>query len=77
MSSTMFTNPSINLSAFIRWQLIGLIMLQVCVIGNLCPETVEEARALVPSITVIQRTTYFVFAQEIRQGWKISGSIKP
>lgn len=24
---------------------------EVCVIGNLCPETVEEAKALVPSIT--------------------------
>jgi hypothetical protein len=27
-------------------------VVQVCVIGNLCPETVEEAKALVPSITV-------------------------
>jgi hypothetical protein len=25
---------------------------QVSVIGNLCPETVEEAKAVVPSITV-------------------------
>jgi hypothetical protein len=27
-------------------------LLQLCVLGNLCPETVEEAIAMVPSIKV-------------------------
>ncbi len=34
---------------------------QVCVIGNLCPETVEEAKAVVPSIAVRFWTCCFVF----------------
>eukprot|EP00252_Welwitschia_mirabilis_P007018 TRINITY_DN1801_c1_g1_i1.p1 TRINITY_DN1801_c1_g1~~TRINITY_DN1801_c1_g1_i1.p1 ORF type:complete len:142 (-),score=37.18 TRINITY_DN1801_c1_g1_i1:255-680(-) len=28
----------------------GLAEFELCVIGNLCPETVEEARAMVPSL---------------------------
>jgi hypothetical protein len=34
---------------------------QVCVIGNLCPETVEEAKAVVPSIAVRFWTCCLVF----------------
>eukprot|EP00249_Psilotum_nudum_P006849 c20106_g1_i1 orf=701-1117(-) len=30
---------------------------EVCVIGNLCPETVEEAKALVPSLSTRGRLT--------------------
>lgn len=32
--------------------LISNIWLQICVIANICPETVEEAYAIVPSIKV-------------------------
>lgn len=33
-------------------------IVQLCVLGNLCPETVEEAIAMVPSIKV-----YFAFPE--------------
>lgn len=38
-------------------------VVQVCVIGNLCPETVEEAKALVPSIAVSPSCFLFQFGQ--------------
>lgn len=47
----------IHLSFFIiipLWelQLLNVVHWQLCVLGNLCPETVEEAIAMVPSIKV-------------------------
>lgn len=36
-------------------QFINLNIVQLCVLGNLCPETVEEGIAMVPSIKVLMR----------------------
>ena len=36
----------------IRLETIGLVVEQLCVLGNLCPETAEEAVAMVPSLKV-------------------------
>jgi len=36
------------------------IIEQLCVLGNLCPETVEEAVAMVPSLKVNKDSTFSI-----------------
>lgn len=41
-----------RMQLILTFKFVLLFVVQLCVLGNLCPETVEEAIAMVPSIKV-------------------------